>query len=148
MTKSLASAGQTFPCFGTTLSDSQIDTLYLAPTSVDLVSSVAATGGWFANASTANVVANTGSGALGYFSTGDWITIVGNTSQVDLKQVIQVVKQHLPRPRFGALDHEHLSLVLSNVPQEPPDPAVATIGARGETSRSNGTLLTVNLVSQ
>jgi len=65
MTKSLASAGQTFPWFGTTLSASQIDTLYLAPTSVDLVSSVAATGGWFANASTANVVANTGSGALG-----------------------------------------------------------------------------------
>lgn len=144
LTKSLASAGQTFPWFGTSLTPAQIDTLYLAPTSIDLVSSTNVVGSWIGNTSTANLVANSGTTALGALVSGDWVTLIGNTSQVDLKQVTQVVNNQFvvldSPPSFG-----NTSVVLARTfPKNLPIPLSVRAGVSANVS-ANGTLLSVNL---
>jgi hypothetical protein len=144
LTKSLASAGQTFPWFGTSLTAAQIDTLYLTPTSIDLVSSTNVTGSWVGNTSTANLVANAGTTALATLASGDWVTLIGNTSQADLKQVTQIVNNTFvvldSAPSFG-----NTSVVLARTfPKNLPIPLSTRSGISANVS-ANGTLLSINL---
>jgi hypothetical protein len=147
LTKSLATSNWTYPWIGQTLTTSQLNQLIVVPTQVDLVSSTNASGTWVANSSTANVIANSGTSALTDLVAGDWLTLVGNTTQVDLKQVTQVVNN-----TFYVLDSapnfvNSAAIVARTFPKNLPIPMTRNGAALNPSANvsANGTLLSVNI---
>lgn len=143
LTKSLSTTNWTYPWSGAALTASQLAELYLTPTTVDLVSSTNASGSWLANTATANLIANTSTAALTNFVAGDWVYLLGNTTQIDLHQIMQVVNN-----TFLVLDSvptiANTSAVLTRCfPRNLPIP-MNRAGISANVS-SNGTVLTINV---
>jgi hypothetical protein len=146
LTKSLATSNWTYPWVGVTLTDAQKSQMILVPTEVDLIGTNAA-GTWMANTSTANVVVNSSGTALTDLVTGDWVTLLGNSTQIDLKQVTQVVNN-----TFFVLDSipsftNTSTKVARTYPKNVPIPLnrAGTAGNPTANVSANGTLLTINV---
>lgn len=144
LTKSLATTGWSFPWVGTTLSTAQMDQIVVVPTATDLVSSTVSVGTWVSNTLTANLVCNTGGAALSALSAGDWVTLSGNSTQVDLKQVIQVVNN-----TFVVLDSapgfaNASAVYYRTFPKNLPIPLSTRSGISANVA-ANGTLLSINI---
>lgn len=144
LTKSLASLNQTFPWSGVSLTSAQMSQLVLVPTSGDLVSSVNVGGTWVINTATANLVANSGTSATTDLVAGDWIYLVGNSTQSDLKQVVQVTNSSFivldSAPGFA----NTAGVTTRAYPKNLPIPLGSRSGTSANVS-SNGTVLSINV---
>lgn len=144
LTKSLATTGWTYPWAGSTLTAAQMDQLILIPTTVDLVSSANGPGTWVANTSTANLVCNTGGVALSTWVAGDWLYLLGNSTQIEMHQITQVVNN-----TFMILDSaptvSNTSIAVARAyPKNLPIPLSTRSGCSANVS-ANGTVLNVNI---
>ncbi len=144
VTKSLASAGQTFPWFGATLTTDQMNELYLIPTTVDLVASVNASGTWQVNSSTANLTQNASGSALSDLVAGDWVSLIGNSTQSDIKLVVGVSNNSFVTLDSAPSFVNSAAAIYRTFPKNLPIPLGARSGITANTS-ANGTVLTINL---
>lgn len=143
-TKSLASLNQTFQWAGTALSAGNMQQLVLVPTAADIVSSVNASGSWVVNTATANLVANTGTSALTDLAAGDWLYLNGNTAQVDVKQVKQVVNSTFVLLDSAPAFANGNATITRAYPKNLPIPLGTRAGTSANVS-SNGTVLSINI---
>jgi hypothetical protein len=143
LTKSLTGTLNEFFPYTGTLSNAQLNDLYLISPTKDLVSSVNASGTFSVNAATANLIGTT-SVALGDLTVGDYIYLNGNSSTSDLKYVTQVVNN-----TFITLDSapnftNAVATIARCYPKNVPIPAGSRTGISANVN-SNGNILTVNL---